>query len=47
MANATRIGPGCREAMMAFGGALAQQHDVARGAGPERTVDKIRAVIDV
>jgi len=47
VANATRIGHDCREAMMAFAGALAEQHDVARGAGPERTVDKIRAVIDV
>jgi hypothetical protein len=47
VANATTIGHDCREAMMAFASALAQQHDVARDARPEQTVDRIRAVIDL
>jgi hypothetical protein len=46
VANATRIGHECREAIMAFADSLADRHGVATGVPAEKTIDKIRAVID-
>lgn len=44
--NATRIGHECREAIMAFADSLADRHGVAGNVPADKTIDKVRAVID-
>jgi hypothetical protein len=45
--NATRIGHECREAMFSFADVLATTHSAAPSAGPEETVAKVRAVLEI